>query len=57
MLPSLQWSNTYPLFAVAETTAVGVVQVGATNTVTIPLEESAESAENEDCADSRKLEK
>ena len=57
MLPSLQWSNTYPLFAVAETTAVGAVQVGATNTVTVPLEESAESAENEDCADSRKLEK
>ena len=57
VLPSLQWSNWYPLFAVAEITAVGAVHVGATNIVTVPIVVSADIAVKEACASSRKFEK
>lgn len=57
VLWSLQWLNLYPGLAVAETTAVGAVQVGVTNTETIPIVVSAEMAENGADPDSIKFEK
>ena len=45
VLPSFQWSKWYPLFAVAEITAVESVQVGVTNTETLPIALSADVAE------------
>ena len=42
VLPSFQWSNWYPLFAVAEITAVESVQVGWVTIAAVPMLSSAE---------------
>ena len=59
VLPSLQWSNWNTLFAVAEITAVGLVQVGVTNIETLPIVVSEEETEKSkaDNKSSMKLEK
>ena len=57
VLPSFQWSNWYPLFAVAETTAEESAQVGVTNIETLPIAESADVAEIVERNASLKLEK
>ena len=59
VLPSFQWSNWYPLFAVAKTTAVESAQVGVTNIETLPIAESTEETEKSkaDIISSMKLEK
>ena len=57
VLPSFQWSNWYPLFAVAEITAVESTQVGVVNIETLPVVLSADVAEIVKSTASLKLEK
>ena len=57
VLPSFQWSNWYPLFAVAEITAVESVQVAVSNIETLPIALSADMAEIVERKASLKFEK
>ena len=57
VLPSFQWSNWYPLFAVAEITAVESVQEGWVTIAAVPILSSAEAIWTLSNITSTKLEK